>query len=93
MCTVEVRVAFRALSITERDGRGAMHEMTSKTQETSQVTEATEADARQGVRKALRDSGHTFEELAEQAKSGRFDSLRSRLAWLAISDLGPLAPR
>jgi hypothetical protein len=67
--------------------------MTSRTRETSVVTEASTADAKRAVRKALHDSGHTFDELAEQAKSGHFDSLRSRLAWLAISDLGSLAPR
>jgi len=45
-------------------------------------------DTRQAIRNALkRAGGITFDELAEQARMGRYSSTRARLAWMAIGDL------
>lgn len=55
------------------------------------VVEADQADLRRGVKKALQRSGFTFEELEEQARTGRFASIQARLAWVAVGDLGDLA--
>lgn len=41
-------------------------------------------DTKLAIANALRRAGCTFDELAEQAKTGRFESLRARLAWIAI---------
>ncbi len=54
------------------------------------LVEATEDDLRVAVQRALEDAGVTFEELKSQAESGRFASLRARLAWMAVQDLGHL---
>jgi hypothetical protein len=48
---------------------------------------ATRADLRAAVDHALTRAGCTFDELAAQAKTGHFDSMRGRLAWVAIGDL------
>jgi hypothetical protein len=53
----------------------------------SKVTEASEADLRAAVERALLRCGCTFSELALQAKAGRLKSLEARLAWVAIGDL------
>ena len=55
------------------------------------VVEATEADLRRALKRALKRAGVTYAELAEQAKTGRFESVQARLAWVAIGDLGELA--
>jgi hypothetical protein len=54
-----------------------------------QVTVATPADLRVAVKRALKRADCSFEELAAQAKSGHFDSMRARAAWVAIGDLYP----
>jgi hypothetical protein len=52
------------------------------------VEVATNEDNRQAVRNALRRAGvRSFEELAQQARTGRYTSTRARLAWMAIGDL------
>lgn len=55
------------------------------------VEEATDDDLRVAVREALARCGLTFDELAEQARTGSFDTVAARLAWVAIGDLGHLA--
>lgn len=47
----------------------------------------TEEDARKAIDNAVEDSGFSVEELREQARSGRYESLSARLAWIAISGL------
>jgi hypothetical protein len=54
-----------------------------------QVAVATPADLRVAVKRALKRADCSFEELAAQAKSGHFDSMRARAAWVAIGDLYP----
>ncbi len=41
-------------------------------------------DTKVAIANALRRADCTFDELAQQAATGRFDSLRARLAWIAI---------
>jgi hypothetical protein len=60
-------------------------------EEDDTVVPATEEDLRQAVRGALQRCGLTYQQLAEQARTGRFSSVRARLAWVAIGDLGHLA--
>jgi hypothetical protein len=51
------------------------------------VIEASDADLRQSIRNAERRSGFTYDQLAEQARTGNFASFRARLAWVAIGGL------
>lgn len=39
------------------------------------------------VERTLTSLGISFDELAEQARSGHFDTIEARLAWLAIGEL------
>jgi hypothetical protein len=55
------------------------------------VIEATDADLHAAIAGALERAACTWDELVTQGQSGRFDSIRARLAWIAISDLGDLA--
>ena len=57
------------------------------------VIEAHTEDLRVALVSALRESGFTYGQLADQASTGRFDSLKARLVWNAIGNLGDLAPR
>jgi hypothetical protein len=49
-----------------------------------EVIEVSKAEYRRARDRALRDLGLTYRELAAQARSGRFTSLRARKLWLAI---------
>ena len=51
------------------------------------VMTATSADLKTAVQNALQRAGCTFDELAAQARTGRFTSIQARLAWVAIGDL------
>ncbi len=51
------------------------------------VVEASEEDLRAAVGHALQRSGFNLEQLAEQARTGRFESIKARLAWVAIGDV------
>ena len=53
----------------------------------SDVKVASRTDLKAAVANALRRADCTFDELAAQAKSGQFTSMRARLAWVAIGDL------
>jgi hypothetical protein len=55
------------------------------------VEVASEQDLRVAVKHALDRAGLTFDQLAEQARTGRFDSVRAQLAWVAVGDLERLA--
>jgi hypothetical protein len=55
------------------------------------VVEASDDDLHEAVEDALRRSGCTFDELAEQARTGRFASVQARLAWVAIGNLREVA--
>jgi hypothetical protein len=47
-----------------------------------------EAELQRAVKRALDQAGcKSFDELAEQARSGRFTSSRARMAWVAIGGL------
>ena len=65
--------------------------MTATLPEQPNVIEADEGDLREAVHSALARSGFSFAELAEQARTGRFKTVRARMAWVAIGDLGRLA--
>ena len=53
----------------------------------SEVEVATPADLRAAIAHALARAGCSFDELAAQAETGHFNSMRARLAWVAIGDL------
>lgn len=65
--------------------------MTATLPERPDVIVADEDDLREAVRRTLERSGLSFEELAEQARTGNFKTVRARMAWVAIGDLGELA--
>jgi hypothetical protein len=49
-----------------------------------QVIELSESEWDSAVRRSLKDLRLTMEELAEQARTGNFSSLRARKLWLTI---------
>ena len=51
------------------------------------VIEASDNELRESIRKAEQRSGFTYDQLAEQAKTGEFASFKARLAWVAIGGL------
>jgi hypothetical protein len=53
----------------------------------SDVFDATEEDTQVALRHALERSGYDLESLTEQARTGRFESVKARLAWVAMGDL------
>lgn len=53
----------------------------------SKVEVATRADLRAAITHALGRAECTFDQLAQQARTGNFDSIQARLAWVAIGDL------
>jgi hypothetical protein len=65
--------------------------MTATLPERPDVIEADEDDLREAVRRTLQRAGFSFAELAEQAHTGYFTTVRARMAWVAIGDLGELA--
>lgn len=44
-------------------------------------------DLKHAIRNALIHAGVSFDELAKQAETGDYSSIRARLAWAAIGDL------
>lgn len=46
-----------------------------------------ERDARIALDRVVRRSGYTLPELRQQARNGEFQSLRARLAWIAVQAL------
>jgi hypothetical protein len=57
------------------------------------VTEASEADIRKSMQRALERAGvSSYNELAEQARARRFTSTAAHLAWIAFGDLGAVQP-
>ena len=66
--------------------------MTALMPERSEVAvEATDAELRSAVRRALKHAGVTFDQLAAQAAADDFASPRARMTWSAIRDLRDLA--
>jgi predicted nucleotidyltransferase len=61
--------------------------MTAVADPEAQVQVADGEDVKAAISNALKRAGCSFDELAEQAKTGRYSSTRSRLAWMAIGDL------
>jgi hypothetical protein len=53
----------------------------------AEVLVASRDDLKIAISNALRRAGCTFDELAEQARTGNYSSTRARLAWMAIGDL------
>lgn len=51
------------------------------------VIEASDSELRKSISKAEQQSGYTYDQLAEQARTGRFESFKARLAWVAIGGL------
>jgi len=66
--------------------------MTALAQRPGNVVEASASDLRQAVAHALTQAGcASFEELAAQARTGRFSSTKARMAWVAVGGLGEYA--
>jgi len=61
--------------------------MTTVAEPGADVMVATREDLKHAIENALRRAGCTFDELAEQARTGCYSSTRARLAWMAIGDL------
>jgi hypothetical protein len=57
-----------------------------------ELTPATAEDLRVAVKRALDRAGLTFDQLQEQARTGRFSSVQARMAWVAIGTLGEYRP-
>lgn len=51
------------------------------------VIEASDSDLRESIRNAEQRSGYTYDQLAEQARTGNFASFKARLAWVAVGGL------
>jgi hypothetical protein len=49
-----------------------------------EIIEVSQAEYRRAREMALKELGLTYEQLAAQAREGRFTSLRARKLWLAI---------
>jgi hypothetical protein len=63
--------------------------MAKSTARKNAVEVATTADPRANVEHALKRVKCALDDLAAQAKTGRFHSMRARAAWVAIGDLYP----
>ena len=59
--------------------------MTALQKERSTAVEASPTDVRRARANALREAGMTLDELEAQARTGHFESVKARLAWIAIS--------
>lgn len=62
-------------------------EMTALIEPDDTVVVAKAADLRSAVANALSRAHCSFDDLATQARTGNFDSIQARLAWVAIGDL------
>jgi hypothetical protein len=49
------------------------------------AVEASADNVRRARTRALREAGLTMEELEAQARTGHFETVKARLAWIAIS--------
>jgi thymidine phosphorylase len=61
--------------------------MTAVQNQGSTVVAASAADVRKARARALRVAGLTLDELESQARTGHFDTIEARLAWIAISGI------
>ena len=59
--------------------------------QTTEVIISSEEDTRRAVRRGLEKLGMTWDELAAEAKTGRFSSERACLTWMALSELAEYA--
>ena len=59
--------------------------MTTVRNEHSTAVQASPADVRKASARALREAGLTLDELEAQARTGHFETVKARLAWIAIS--------
>jgi hypothetical protein len=57
------------------------------------VIEASDHDLRESIRNAEQRSGYTYDQLAEQARTGDFASFKARLAWVAVGGLREIVSR
>jgi hypothetical protein len=61
--------------------------MTTVQNRLSAAVQASPADARKARAHALRVAGLTLDELESQARTGHFETINARLAWIAISGI------
>jgi hypothetical protein len=59
--------------------------MTALQNQRAVAVEASPANVRRARTRALREAGLTMEELEAQARTGHFETVKARLAWIAIS--------
>ncbi|MBV9058607.1 MAG: hypothetical protein JO296_21725 [Pseudonocardiales bacterium] len=65
--------------------------MTATLPEQPDVIVADKDDLREAVRRTFERAGISFAELAEQGCTGNLMTVRARMSWVAIGDLGDLA--
>lgn len=56
------------------------------------VLEASPEELRRAVRKLIKQSGFTYRELAEQASTGRFETVAARKAWVVLGGMSQYLP-
>jgi hypothetical protein len=61
--------------------------MTATQQKRHSAVKASPRELREARENALQMAGLTMDELQSQARTGHFDSVRARLAWIAISGI------
>jgi hypothetical protein len=59
--------------------------MTAVKNEHSKAVVASQEDVRRARARALREAGMTLDELEAQARTGHVETVKARLAWIAIS--------
>lgn len=57
------------------------------------LLEASDNDLRKAIARAEQRTGCTYDELAEQARTGDYASFRARLAWVAVGGMRELLDR
>ena len=66
---------------------GGQEAMTTLQEDQATVVEATERDLEEARDNALRAAGVSLDELRKQARTGHFESVQARLAWIVVSGL------
>lgn len=61
--------------------------MTALQEDQATVVQASDRDLEEARDNALRTAGVSMEDLQAQARTGHFDSVKARLAWIVVSGL------
>lgn len=80
-------VAWQYRYSVSRSTNGSSEMTTMQDRESVLVEEASDEDLRCARESALASAGTSMEELTRQAATGRFESIRARLAWIVLSGI------